>query len=125
MIRWNWSTAHQNHINLRTSRKQFEKQLSHIERRQARIRRIRQKLNDNGKIQNILTPEKSLDSPNTSYHIGKTQNHPVDLRTITRQAEDDFAAKVTFHKCLKIYQILIAIDFDRILQKKNESTPVT
>ncbi len=33
----------------RTSHKQFEKQLGHIERRQARIRRIRQKLNASGK----------------------------------------------------------------------------
>ncbi len=33
---------------LRTNRKNFEKQLGDIERRQARNRRIRQKLNKNG-----------------------------------------------------------------------------
>lgn len=78
----------------RTNRKYFEKQLGNIERRQARIRRIRQKLNDGGKNQDALTHEKGPDSSLSNYHIGNTQNHPMDLGAIGRQADDDFAAKV-------------------------------
>lgn len=80
----------------RTSRKHFEKQLGNIERRQARVRRIRQKLDDSGKIKDILVHEKGPDSSTSNYHIGNTQNHPVDLGAIARQAADDFAAKVCF-----------------------------
>lgn len=78
----------------RTSRKCFEKQLGNIERRQARIRRIRQRLNSSTKIHDVLTHEKGLESSTSSYHIGNTQNHPVNLEAIARQAEDDYAAKV-------------------------------
>ncbi|KJA13829.1 hypothetical protein HYPSUDRAFT_99722, partial [Hypholoma sublateritium FD-334 SS-4] len=85
---------------LRTSRKHFEKQLGHIERRQARIRRIRQRLNGNGKIRSVLIHEKAPDPSASTYHIGKTQNHPIDLGAIARRAEGDFAAK-DFTKKLK------------------------
>ncbi|KJA27429.1 hypothetical protein HYPSUDRAFT_130944 [Hypholoma sublateritium FD-334 SS-4] len=84
----------------RTSRKHFERQLGNIERRQARIRRIRQKMNDSGEIQDALTHEKGPDSSTSNYHIGNTQNHPVDLGAIGRRADDDFAAK-DFAKKLK------------------------
>lgn len=81
----------------RTSRKDFEKQLGHIERRQARIRRIRQKMSENGKIGEILVHEKRLDSLESStsdYHIGKTQNYPLDLGVIAQNAYSDPAAQV-------------------------------
>lgn len=78
----------------RTSRKDFEKQLGHIERRQARIRRIRQKLSENGKIGEILAHEKRLESSTSDYHIGKTQNYPLDLGVIAQNAYSDPAAQV-------------------------------
>lgn len=79
---------------LRTNRKDFEKQLGHIERRQARIRRIRQKLNESIKIQEVLLYEKGPESPALEYHIGKTQNHPLDLGTFIQEAHTDPAVKV-------------------------------
>ncbi|KAF8956820.1 hypothetical protein BDZ97DRAFT_1763402 [Flammula alnicola] len=78
---------------LRTSRKNFEKQLGSIERRQARIRRIRQRLNKSGRIQETLLHEKGPESPTSDYHIGKTQNHPLDLGVIARETSHDPAAK--------------------------------
>ena len=77
-----------------TSRKNYQKQLGDIERRQARIRRIRQKLNENGKIKDILTLERPPESSTFSYHIGKTQNYPVDLVTIAAEADTNPSSKV-------------------------------
>ncbi|KJA15800.1 hypothetical protein HYPSUDRAFT_148660 [Hypholoma sublateritium FD-334 SS-4] len=86
---------------LRTSRKSFEKQLGKIERHQARIRRIRQRLNENGKIQEVpLLCEKSPESSASSYHIGKTQNFPLDLATIAGEADTKSSVK-DFTKKLK------------------------
>lgn len=81
---------------LRTSRKDFEKQLGCIERRQARIRRIRQKLVESTKNQEVLIHEKGPESAALDYHIGKTQNHPLDLGTFAQQAGTDPAAKVFY-----------------------------
>ncbi|KJA26291.1 hypothetical protein HYPSUDRAFT_133110, partial [Hypholoma sublateritium FD-334 SS-4] len=65
---------------LRTSRKDFESQLSRIERRQARIR-----------------PE----LPGLDYHIGKTQNHALDIGSLAREsgslATKDFAKRLKEH----------------------------
>lgn len=80
---------------LRTSRKNFEKQLGNIERRQARIRRICQKLHGSENIQ-LSESEKELETPESAYHIGKTQNNPLDLGAIARNASDDPAAKVFY-----------------------------
>lgn len=75
----------------RTSRKFFEKQLGDIERRQARIRRIRQKLNVN---KDKLINEKGPALLDCDYHIGKTQDHPVDLLVFAQERRHDPAAKV-------------------------------
>lgn len=80
----------------RTNRKDFEKQLGHVERRQARIRRIRQKLNESGKIREILAREKGPESSASDYHIGKTQNYPLDLGAIAQKAYSDPAAQVFY-----------------------------
>lgn len=86
---------------LRTSRKDFEKQLGQIERRQARIRRIRQKLNESGNdVQKSFIHEKSPGPEATvaaTYHIGKTQNHPFDVGILARKNYLDPAAKVFNH----------------------------
>lgn len=80
---------------LRMSRKNFEKQLGNIERRQARIRRIRHKLNENDNVREIR--EKQPDSSNTSYHIGKTQNFAVDLASIAVKGSTEFSMKVLYY----------------------------
>ncbi len=77
---------------LRTSRKNFEKQLGDIERRQARIRRIRQRLNAKESICEVQ--EKRPESSASSYHIGKTQNYPLDLAGIAAEAATKLSLKV-------------------------------
>lgn len=81
----------------RTSRKDFEKELVCIERRQARIRRIRQKLDDKKKAQDALTHEKRPTSElldQYDYHIGIMQDHPVDLKIFAQEKRQDPAAKL-------------------------------
>ena len=80
---------------LRTSRKDFELQLSRIERRQARIHRIRQKLDALTNNRTVLEYEQGPDSPTSDYHIGKTQNHALDLGSLARQY-GSLATKVFF-----------------------------
>ncbi|KJA13356.1 hypothetical protein HYPSUDRAFT_115550, partial [Hypholoma sublateritium FD-334 SS-4] len=87
---------------LRTSRKHFEKQLGCIERCQARIRRIRQKLDKTKQTREELVHEKGPESWASAYHIGKTQNHPVDLRVFAQEKRHDPAAK-DFMKNLKAH----------------------
>lgn len=77
---------------LRTNRKYFEKQLGSIERRQARIRRIRQKLSNSSR--ETFVHEKGPVLSTSAYHIGKTQNHPVDLGVYARDYCRDPAVKV-------------------------------
>ncbi|KJA18100.1 hypothetical protein HYPSUDRAFT_145489 [Hypholoma sublateritium FD-334 SS-4] len=94
---------------LRTNRKDFEKQLGSIERRQARIRRIRQKLSS--RAREIFVHEKAPESSATSYHIGKTQNHPLDLVIFARDycrdpAAKDFTAKLKEHLFPRIQERL-------------------
>lgn len=80
---------------LRTSRKNFEEQLSRIERRQARLRRIRQKLDDLTSNHKTFVHEKGPESMSSNYHIGKTQNHPLDLGSLARES-GSLATKVLF-----------------------------
>ena len=75
----------------RTSRKGFLKQLTQIERRQARIRRIREELLTANKL-----PQETLASdPEVPYNIGKSQNYPVDLTPFLQAHPDDPATKVS------------------------------
>ena len=77
---------------IRTSRKFFEKQLSQIERRQTRIRRIRQKIDGIRSIR--LQPDKRPDSSAIKYHIGKSQNNPIILGSFLRENRSDPALQV-------------------------------
>lgn len=76
---------------LRTSRKGFLKQLTQIERRQARIRRIRKNL---GKDEEARTSQDVAISLEARYQIGKTQNQPVDLMSFIYKNAADPAVKV-------------------------------
>ncbi|KJA21682.1 hypothetical protein HYPSUDRAFT_111821, partial [Hypholoma sublateritium FD-334 SS-4] len=94
---------------LRTNRKNFEKQLGGIERRQARIRRIRQKLASS--TRSTFTHEKGPESSTCTYHIGKTQNHPLDLGVFAREncrdpAVQDFSENLKIHLLSRIRQKL-------------------
>lgn len=66
--------------------------MTQIERRQARIRRIRKKLATNGETlplePNIAT------SPSARYHVGATQNQPVHIMTFVYTNSHDPAVKV-------------------------------
>lgn len=68
--------------------------MTQIERREARIRRIRQKFNEASKVRVVLKHEKGPESSACDYHIGKTQNHPINLDVLTRDNRNDPAAKV-------------------------------
>jgi hypothetical protein len=88
----------------RTSKKGFLKQLTQIDRRQARIRRLREELVRANKL-----PQEALASdPEAPYNIGKSQNHSVDLTQFLQANTDDPATKVLFifrkryHRCLSV-----------------------
>lgn len=102
---------------LRTSRKNFEKQLGSIERRQARIHRIRQKLNHRNKFAETLVHEKRPESPTSDYHIGKTQNHPVDLGVFFRENRLDPAVKVCLYAFVYFLDIYLIKFLFRISQE--------
>lgn len=82
----------------RTSRKGFEKQLAKIERLQASVRRIRQKVRKPG-----IRPDKDSvpESSSVKYHIGKTQNNPMNLGTFLHEYRSDPATQV----CVSLYLV--------------------
>lgn len=75
--------------NKRTSKKNITRQLSRIQAHQARIRKLRKQ----------LVPEASKGYDDnveqaTSYFVGKSENHPVDLPAFIRTKKDDPATRV-------------------------------
>lgn len=69
--------------------------MTQIERRQARIRRICERLNTNSKSKTTADPETAM-SPEARYHIGKTQNEPEHLVHFVQKNTGDPAVKVNF-----------------------------
>lgn len=77
--------------------------MTQIERRQARIRRIRNHLDrahatrsdrtESGAEQLDKTENSGID-PTTRYHIGKTQNNPEHIVSFVQRSEKDPAIKV-------------------------------
>lgn len=65
--------------------------MTQIERRQARIRRIRQRLNKTVKLPD---PQESISRPDARYVIGKTQNHPENILLFNQRHAEDPAVKV-------------------------------
>jgi hypothetical protein len=79
----------------RTSKKNYLKQLTQIERRQARIRQIRRQLNA-GKTTSACDGEvEYASSPKARYYIGKSQNEPVVLPIFLQENRGDPAIKVS------------------------------
>lgn len=77
----------------RTSRKGFEKQLGKIERVQTRVRRIRQRVNRAWKS-TIQPDQDAVPESSVKYHIGKTQNNPINLGPFLHEHRNDPAAQV-------------------------------
>ena len=75
---------------LRTSKKHYAKQLTQIERRQARIHRIREKLNKS----KTITSEEVVSDRHERYNIGKSQNYPVCISQFIQSRSGDPAVKV-------------------------------
>lgn len=67
--------------------------MTQIERRQARIRRIRERLSAGTKHQAAVDID-SATSPNARYHIGKSQNEPEHLIAFVQNNAGDPAVKV-------------------------------
>ena len=78
----------------RTSWKHFIKQLTKIERRQTRIRRIRERLKSGSSSGPPLCEDVPV-SLESHHVIGRTQNLPVDLGVFVRDYIDDPAVKVS------------------------------
>jgi hypothetical protein len=74
----------------RTDRKNFVKQLTQIERRQARIRRIRVRLRDSLRIPH----EPVAETPQEHHHIGLSQHQYEHIGTFLGQNAGDPAVKV-------------------------------
>lgn len=74
----------------RTSRKDFVKQMTQIERRQTRIRRIREKLAHT----EYARDEDASTSPGAHHHIGKSQNNPEHFGRFLERNSGDPAIKV-------------------------------
>jgi hypothetical protein len=77
----------------RTDRKLYVKQLAQIERRSARLHRLRAKLANQGLIHKETVPH----IPDEHHHIGKGQNEPVHFGTFLRSNSGDPAIQVSLH----------------------------
>jgi hypothetical protein len=67
------------------------KQLTQIERRQTRIRRIREEHMKANRTQQEIPAS----NPEAPYNIGKSQNNPVDLAQFLQTHADDPATQVS------------------------------
>jgi len=75
----------------RTSRKGYLRQITQIERRQTRVRQIRERHRKAEHSTQDASP------PNVHHVIGKSQNHPESIPLFLRKYSGDPAVKVMFH----------------------------
>jgi hypothetical protein len=80
----------------RTSRKDFIKQMTRLERRQMQLRHIREKLGP-GEITEAIpvTDDEVASTPDLHHHIAKSQNTPVHIGTYLQRYSNDPAIKVS------------------------------
>jgi hypothetical protein len=77
----------------RTSRKDYIKQMTRLERRQNRLRHIRDKL---GTQKVVMEDEAaSTGTPDLHHYIGKSQNTPLHIGTYLQRYANDPAIKVS------------------------------
>ena len=81
----------------RTSKKSFTKQMAQIERRQKRIRRIRQKILKEGGDLSGIRDEVKIKNLDAQHHIGSSENLHQDIGLFLREREGDPAVKVLLH----------------------------
>lgn len=85
---------------MRTSKKNFIRQITQIERRQARIRQIRLKstyLTGQNDTRSIVVDDPEFSSsPEARYHVGATQNLPVNIPQFLQRNAGDPAVNVRF-----------------------------
>jgi len=90
----------------RTDRRNFIKQMTRIERRQARIRRIKHKTTSTSKA----ACEKDIaTTPDVHYHIGKSENRHEHIPSFLRAHEGDPAVLVRFIYLQFFSKITLAI----------------
>jgi hypothetical protein len=85
----------------RTSRKDYIKQMTRLERRQSRLRHIREKL---GTQKTVMDDEvASTGTPDLHHYIGKSQNTPLHIGTYLQRYAGDPAIKVSpLLRCLSL-----------------------
>lgn len=96
----------------RTSKKQFKKQLAQIERRQARLRRIRQNIQTMG-VKKDLQSSSPTDL-SSHHHIGVSENLPQHIGCFIQENQGDPATKAStkrFTHLLKTNHFLVQIAF--------------
>ncbi len=96
-MRWNLNINRQNRATAEQAERTLKRNLAALKDDRPQIRRIRQKLDDKKKAQDALTHEKRPTSElldQYDYHIGITQDHPVDLKIFAQEKRQDPAAKV-------------------------------
>lgn len=84
----------------RTDRKNFVKQLTQIERRQARIRRIKQRNTMHKAPTKPLWPQETAISPEQHHFIGQNENTYEEFGAFIRKHRDDPAVIVCFSYAL-------------------------
>lgn len=84
----------------RTDRKAFIKQLTQIERRQTRIRRIKQRVSEvNHKHSSEMNqPREAAVNPEQHHHIGRNENTYHEIGAFLHAHTDDPAIKVCDHR---------------------------
>lgn len=83
----------------RTDRKHFIKQLTQIERRQARIRRIKQQNSVNEAHTKLSPPPEIATRPEQHHHIGQSEDTYEEFGAFIRKYRDDPAVIVRFLMC--------------------------
>jgi hypothetical protein len=79
----------------RTSRKDYIKQMIRLERRQTRLRHIREKLGPEITQAIPVTDDEVASTPDLHHHIAKSQNTPVHIGTYLQRYSNDPAIKVS------------------------------
>jgi predicted DNA-binding protein with PD1-like motif len=74
----------------RTDKKTFVKQLARLERRESRLRRIREKLSSEGRLASEPVPR----TPQEHHHIGVSEKHHENIGHFLRKNEGDPAVQV-------------------------------
>ncbi|KIK32395.1 hypothetical protein CY34DRAFT_101573 [Suillus luteus UH-Slu-Lm8-n1] len=105
----------------RTDKKGFVKQITSIERREARIHRIRDRQSPHGTV----IDEEVATSPEARFHVGKSQNYPENIplflqRHLGDPAIKDFLPKLQHFLLTKIKDLIKQNDLSCI----NSSTAI-